>query len=124
VAPGSGRDPLQDVPRRGLGAGLRARLPVAEHLRGPRAALHAAADAPAEAPGRVDGGVGGVPARVRSEGIRGTRGRPDGQHGRVRGCCCGDSTERRREAHRACRPVAHGALQPHQPHDALPCLWR
>jgi hypothetical protein len=71
-----GPGPVQGLPARALVAGLRARLPVVEHLRGSRVALHAPADA--EARRGVVGAVGGLPARLRSEGVRGGRGRADG----------------------------------------------
>jgi hypothetical protein len=102
-----GPGPIQGLPARALVAGLRARLPVAEHLRGPHAALHAFADA--EARRGVVGAVGGLPARLRSEGVRGGSG-TDGRLTRPR-----SSLPLRRSLRGA------GAGSPCQPGGGSPC---
>ncbi|GJM98705.1 hypothetical protein PR202_ga15736 [Eleusine coracana subsp. coracana] len=123
VASGGGRALIQGVPRRGLGAGLRARLPVAEHLRGPRAALHAPADARCRSARRRRWGqwVASPPVYdLREFGAVG-----DGRTVNTAAFEAAVAAIAERgggRTHRAHRPVAHGALQSHQPHDALPCL--
>lgn len=106
---------VQGGAARAVAGRVRARVPVAEHLGGPRAAQHppaAAAEARAVRPG--DGAVGGRAAGLRSEGVRGRRGRADAQHRGVRGGGGVHRGERRREARRARREVADRAVQPHQ----------
>lgn len=55
---------LQGLPGRALARRLRARLPVAEHLDGPRAALQQPTHAEARAVRSRDGAVGGFAAGV------------------------------------------------------------
>jgi hypothetical protein len=64
-----GLGPVQGLPAHALVAGLQARFPVVEHLRGSCAALHTPADA--EARRGVIGAVGSLSTRLRSEGVRG-----------------------------------------------------
>jgi hypothetical protein len=88
--------------------------------------------AAAAAAATIDGGAGdvlvgaGAAARgvdVRGQ-LRGARGRADAQHGRVRARRgahrASPGRAGRHAAVRAARGVAHGPLQPHLPHDALP----
>lgn len=105
---------VQGGAARAVAGRVRARVPVAEHSVGrARSTPARRCCRSARRPPR-DGAVGGRAAGLRSEGVRGRRGRADAQHRGVRGGGGVHRGERRREARRARREVADRAVQPHQ----------
>lgn len=110
-----------------MGRRVHAGVPVAERQgigrrrrrgrRVPQAAVGAAAAA-------VAPGAAAAPQGVRTDGFWRRRGRAGGEHRGVRARRQGHRGARgawRRAAQCASRPMAHRAVQPDQPHDAISC---